>query len=62
MKRSQPTPQRTVALSTLLPAEASAMLAAAATIYPNDPFARQKAVDAAIKRVKTQYPTYFRQE
>ncbi|MFJ1257864.1 hypothetical protein [Cupriavidus sp. CuC1] len=58
---SQPPQRKTIALSAL-PPEASAALAAAARSHPNDPFAREKAIDAAIKRVKTQFPEYFQPE
>lgn len=58
---SQPTRRPAIAL-TALPPEASAALAAAAQSHPNDSFARSKAIDAAIKRVKTQFPEYFQEE
>ncbi|WP_137924630.1 MULTISPECIES: hypothetical protein [Cupriavidus] len=61
MKSAVVEPRKVIALTTL-PAEASAALAAAAKSHPKDSFARQVAIDAAIKRVKTQYPEYFRQE
>ena len=61
MKPAAPAPPKTIAL-TVLPPEARAALAAAAQSHPKDPFAREKAIDAAIKRVKAQYPEYFRQE
>lgn len=61
MSQAASEPRKVIALSAL-PPEARAALAAAAQSHPKDPFAREKAIDAAIKRVKAQYPDYFRQE
>lgn len=50
--------------SRLLPEDARAMLqrAARTPIPPDDPLARQKAVEEANRRVRRMYPEYFLQE
>lgn len=50
--------------SRLLPEDARAVLqrAACTPIPPDDPLARQKAVEEANRRVRRMYPEYFQQE
>ncbi len=43
-----------------IPAQIELMKAAQVKNTPSDPMARRKAMDLAIERVKTRYPTYFR--
>lgn len=48
----------------LLPEEGRLILIRAAHVAstPEDPLARQKAIDTAIQRVKRLYPTFFKSE
>jgi hypothetical protein len=51
-------------VSTVLPWGARETLRRAATVMPtaSDPLAREKAIEAAIARIKLQYPKLFIQE
>lgn len=50
--------------SRALPPEAAKLLAEAAKVRdsPEDPNARRREIDDAIRKVRTKYPEYFKQE